>query len=476
VIGVLIGARHDLASIGAAVLSLLGVAAFAGAVAPWLLARLPRALDGLAARRRGMASVMALVAVLTVGQTARVSTYMGDSTRTELSVLPSIPFLVHHSCLTAYVHGARLVVEGADNVYDAENWPDLVRGDRSSAYAALYAPFDLDAFAYPPPFLLLPRALLLPLGDFGSQRAAWFALNASLLAIGLFRVAMWVGGAGQVRALLLLPIVWLGLPTMVILQIGNVHATVIVLAMLAMVAFESDRPAQGGALLAFAILSKLSPGLLVVFLLVRRQFREVLWTAAFALGLLAIAAAVFGAAPFAAFVSYQLPRLGSGEALSFLARGDSVSINMAPFGIPFKLAALGMFTGDPWKAARIVNLAFTGVVLALTVVAARREGSPRLRAMLWLTVLTLGTLRSPFAPGYVIIPAIWAFSLWAAEARTRRRVLGTAAVWALASNTPLLDPRGITMFTLAQQCLLVGVLAYFILRTPPPEPALATGS
>lgn len=354
-------------------------------------------------------------------------------------------------------------------MYDAENWPDLSGSARSAAFQAPFAPFALDAFAYPPPFLLLPRALL-PLGDFRSQRAAWFGLNGLLLAVGLWTVAAFVGGRGQVRALLLAPVLWCSLPALVTLQIGNAHAAVLVLAMLGMVAFESERPALGGALLAFSILAKISPGLLVVMLLVRRRFREVLWTAAFGLGFALLALAVFGSEPFEAFIRYQMPRLSSGEALSFLAREDSVSINLAPFGIPFKLAALGAHVADVWKTAKVVNLAFTAAVVVVTVVAARRDTEPGERAMLWLAVLTFGTLRSPFAPPYVVVPALWLISLWAAEIRGRVGAIGLMALWIATSVTPPLPLRPLAALTIVQQMVLIGMVGYLALRAGSARP------
>lgn len=465
-LGVAVG-RGDGGSTVAAVLGLVGVAIFASTLVPWMVARLPTDLDGLARRKKLVAALVMVVSLGAVAQSARLSTFVGDPSRTELSLIPSIPFIVRHSCLTAYVQGARLAARGDENLYDADNWPDLRRSPRALAAQEEYAPFSLDAFAYPPPFLLLPRALLLPLADFRSQRAVWFAFNALVLALGLWAVAAWVGGSGHVRAVLLLPAVWVSLPTLLTLQVGNVHATILALAMLAMVAFECERPALGGALLAFAVCAKLSPGLLVILLLLRRRFREVAWTAAFAGVLVVLGVAVLGLAPFKAFVLYQMPRLGTGEALSFLANEEGFAINLSPFGLPFKLAHLGVDVGDVWATARAVNGPFSVVIVLLTALAARRHDGRRVQAMIWLTVLTLGTLRSPFAPGYVLVPLLWMFSLWAAEIRGAGGVAALAAGWVLLGHTPPLPVTQLVVVTLAQQVLLVVVLVYLLSRRGP---------
>ena len=98
--------------------ALLGVAGFCGALAPWLLRRLPGALDGLAARRKGVAVAMFALGVFTVTMTTRIAIFMGDARHPELSLEPEIPFLVEHSCLTAYVQGARLASD--DRVMSAD--------------------------------------------------------------------------------------------------------------------------------------------------------------------------------------------------------------------------------------------------------------------------------------------------------------------------------------------------------------------
>ena len=453
------------AGFAAVTIALLAVALLSGALLPWILPRLPEELDGLAPRRKVTTALVVFLGIVAVIQTARISTFIGDHDRAELSVVPSVPFIVNHSCLTAYVEAARLATEGAPNIYDPENWPDLSHSERSATHQKRYAPFALDAYAYPPPFLLLPR-LLLPLPDFLAQRALWFALNGLLITIGLWTVAMWIGGQYRARVLLLAPLVLMSLPSILTLQIGNVHAAVMVLAMLAMVAFESKRPALGGAMLAFAIASKISPGLLVIVLLVQRRFREVLWTAGFGLAFVLLGLVVLGTAPFEAFLTYQMPMLSSGKALGFLAEDFNVPINLAPFGIPFKLKFLGMHVDDPWKAAKFVNQAFTLAIVVLTVIAARKNEPPQTRAATWLTILTLGTLRSPFAPAYVTFSLVWLLSVSSTEVRgAKSTILLVVISLMLVLPTPLPPPQ-LTIFTLVQQGVMMAFLMDSVFRKP----------
>lgn len=461
-LGLLLG--KDLPASGAVMSALLGVAVFCGALLRWLVRRLPEEMDGLAARRKGVTALMLLLYVVTVTIAARLSVFMGDSTRPDLSLAPGDPFLTTHSCLTAYVQGSRLAADGVENLYDPELWPHMGESARARANGAPYAPFSLDTYVYPPPFLLLPRVLLTPLDHFASQRALWFAVNGLWIAFGLWTVATWIGGRTRLYALLIAPVLWQ--PTLGTLQIGNVHAFVVVAAMLALVAFDTRRPALGGALLAFAVVSKISPGLLVVVLLLQRRFRELLWTAGWGLGFALLGLAVFGVAPYETFLSYELPRLRSGEALAFLAWPEVVPINFAPFGIPFKLASIGVDIGDPWAVARAINQVFTVALLALVVLAARKVGGPRAQAVLWAAVLTLSSLCSPLAPIYVLFSLLWLLSLRAAEVRGTIQI--TVAVLLLIGVTIPIPGWGTpqVILSLIQQGLAAGATAYFLLRKP----------
>jgi alpha-1,2-mannosyltransferase len=133
--------------------------------------------------------------------------------------------------------------------------------------------FNIDAYEYPPPFLLLPRALAILTPEFLRFRMVWFALNGTVLVIGLLVVARMLGPVTGTRALLFSPLVLASDITIATLQVGNLQAIVSSLSMIAMVLLAQRRYAAGGALLAYATVSKLFPGLLLVYLVVQRKWR-----------------------------------------------------------------------------------------------------------------------------------------------------------------------------------------------------------
>jgi hypothetical protein len=208
-----------------------------------------------------------------------------------------------------------------------------------------------------------------------------------------------------------------------------VQLVVVAMAMLAMLLFERRRFAAGGALLAFATASKLYPGMLIVYLLVRREWRALGWTAAFGAVLTAVTLADFGWVQFAGFFRH-LPGLLSGEAFPAFRNPAATAINFSVPGLVFKLKVLGIGNMG-FGAAKVVGWIYTVIVVWATVVAARRPLSGIEKPLVWLAILVLATLRSPFLPqAYAGFPPLWLLTLLAATyAPSARTLAATVAGW-----------------------------------------------
>ncbi|PHV07301.1 hypothetical protein CSQ96_11160 [Janthinobacterium sp. BJB412] len=445
-----------------------------------LARRLPAAWDGLRRARPLLCALWLLLALAALGRSAGVGLYMADPQRPQASAIWFDPFYVNHSCLSGYWKAAELSHTPGLNIYQER--PYEGKQDR----------FKLDEYLYPPQFLLLPRAagalLGTPADSFLPLRALWFALDATLLAGAMLALCAWIGGAAGRRAALLLPAVWLALPTLVTLQTGNFQLPAIALSMLAMLLFQRGRALAGGALLALAMV-KIFPAILCAYLLFTRRWRALGWSVVFSLLFLAAGWAALGAQPFRDFIGYELPRIASGELWAWLeleGLEGVVAINHSVPGLVFKLRLLGLPGMDHHmmaNAAWVWSLA----LLAVAWLAARHAGTgadvaamptaapggvdsgagavanttdaadtpaARLRlAALWIALLGLAALRSPFTPDdYALFPALWLWCLLAASAPA-----GAAATVALALLWLALAP--VMPFSLAAPAQLPALLA-----------------
>ena len=442
----------------------------------------PESVSGARQRRPFVAVLWALGALLALVQVGRLSAFMAEPDRIWGSAVPD-PKIAGHACLSAYILGADLSRRETPNLYDERFYPAF-GGDASK----LLAPGDIlnlrtwleDPYEYPPPFLLFPRLALLLSDDFLSIRAGWFVLQTlGLVLVGAW-LARWIGGRDGQLAFLLLPVLLASIPTMLGLQFGQFHVASLLLAVAAMICFEERRPAPGGALLAVATVSKLSPVFLLVYLLARRRWREVAWTIGACAVFSLLGLAILGWAPFEAFLRYQLPRIQSGEAFSFYEGKEVVvSRNLGIPGLVTKLHFLGV-PGMTHALGAALGWIFTLLLLWLAWTAGRRAEGRVGEARVWLALLTLGALRSPLAPPYVSLSTLWLLTLLAGEIRGRTSwVVGFVVAWLLIIGPPPLTGAPEFIVSFLGQIVGLAVCVWPLLRPRPaadaPAPALAVG-
>ena len=432
-----------------------------GAMTPRIARVLPDTVDGTWNRSRGKALAWAALALLMVAQVSRLSVFMTDHDRTWASTFPFVEFTITHMCMASYVHAADLAHQNDPNLYDVEHYPSFGITDAEDIETTIAGlqPYLADSFHYPPPFLLLPSAWLALSNDYLTIRSVWFAIQIlSFVAFAVW-LARWAGGKGGARALWLLPLVLASMPTMINFQFGQIHLFTVWTAMAAMLAFDVERPALGGLLLAGGIASKLFPGILVLFLLVRRRWRDLAWTAGFSLGFALLSVVLIGTAPFAQFFQYLLPRLSSGEAFSFVTGALVVTTNMSIPGWVWKLDYLGFDNGDSLLGP--ASTLYTVFVLAVTWYAARIDTDRIGRAQIWLAVLILASLRSPLVPIYGVAPVLWLMTLELDRVDTVKAWVAFGASWVFLSSIP---PAPNPIVTIALYSIAQIAMLYWVLR------------
>lgn len=465
----------------AAMLASLGLGALArsgrGSLARLAL-RLPARLEGSFSRHRARSILASVLMVVSVLQLARLSCFMADDSLRWGSAFPPVKESVGHMCQAAYTQAADLTRQGVSNIY-AEQYYPAYQGQNDGAAPAVppqvkhLQRYIKDAFEYPPVFLLLPRLGLALSNDYMVHRSAWFMLQLLLFLSVAIAVTRKLDPDSRLVALVLLPAVMGSLPTMYALQFGQWHLAAVTLSVAAMLLFSERRNALGGLSLAAAVTTKLFPGVLLVYLLVRRRWSAVAWTAGFCLILVALGLVVLGVAPFTAFVTYHLPRMASGDAFSFFLDSNlSVASNYGVYAIPFKLERLGVPGMSVTLASGLAWLYTAGVII-VAAIAGRRSTPTSDAPGIWLALLVLASLRSPVAPFvYTVVPALWLLSIlaWRVGSRMKRGAIFIVLGWlALGHLPPLPSPPATIAWWMIGQAVLLTLGFWVALRVPVQE-------
>ncbi|HVL69075.1 MAG TPA: glycosyltransferase family 87 protein [Vicinamibacterales bacterium] len=400
--------------------------AIAAATAAGTARLLSRRLDARLPAWIALALLLASAAAIV--RFGALSVFMADARRLEFSVAPDDPFRRHHSCVSAYAESARFLAVGHHNIYERALY-------RPGGEPRELGPLRVDAFHYPPPFLLLPQALRLAAPDFWDFRRVWFAIQAVTLAGAIVAAAAWIGGLPGAVALLGGALLLAFPHAAYTFQQGNFQATAVPVAAVAFGLLAAGRPATGAAALAYAALSKIFPGILVVPLLAARQWRAAGWVAAWGVVILAITLTVQGVQPMRDFFSTSLPEISSGAAFPQTETLQHSRVNWSAYGQTVRLRQLGA----EWLTQRrglMVAQVYGLLVVALALWAGwnRRfdPGDRRGRlalVQLTLALLSLASFRSPFVgAAYGVLATLWLMGILAAAAATRRG----AAAWIVA--------------------------------------------
>jgi hypothetical protein len=432
-----------------------------GIGASWLLRalcpRLPDALDGALARRPVLACAWAVLMALCIGETARVSAFM---TNPEMPG-PSDSMLrrvTDHFCVAGYFHAADLNRRGYANIYDPIHYPLLAPNLKvnpkpgappSATTVDNLAPHIMDNLQYAPPFLLLPHAFLLVTNDFLQIKTLWFAMSWLALGLAAYFLSRWIGGRTEIAILLLIPLLLVSGPTSMGLQRGQFHPLAWALAIGAMLAFEHRRNALGGAMLSFAVLAKIFPGVLGIYLLVTRRWRALGWTLAATAMWLVITLVVVGAPTFEHYIDFQLPRVVNGDMHSHcFERVGCIINNQAPSGLPYKLSALG-WLDDPAPIADVIARLFVLVVVVLAIRAGVRTtagsgnamATRAARALSWTSLTMLASMMPRLSPGvYAPIGMFFTLMLLAGQVRSRTAAVAIGLTWIAVWPLPTTPP------------------------------------
>ena len=112
---------------------------------------------------------------------------------------------------------------------------------------------------------------------------------------------------------------------------------------------------------------------------------------------------------------------------------------------------------------------YTLVIVAVTIRVALRTLSRDEKVLASLALVTLATLRSPFLPGYAVVPSLWLLTLVAAHVAPTLKTMGLVLLAWVALNLTLpqttsIYSRLVSLLLLLPQATMV-VLVVLALRT-----------
>ena len=403
------------------------------AVVLFKLLRNPDTSAALAGVPPTIQRLFAVGAPLLIAELLFAATFIINPHLTRWDASPLTPMRSTHSCVSSYWVACENI-HTAPDIFAESLYSEPQANPAAPRTPRPIGPLAVDQYEYPPSFLILPRLISFVAGDFWSFRRVWFALTLAVTIAGLVVVAARFDRALGTYAVWLTPFVLLPPAMMSTVIMGNVQLAIIAASMLAMVLFERGRHAAGGALLAYATVSKLYPGLLIFYLLLRRDWRAVTWTAIVSAAIVVVTMADFGTGAYHAFLSH-LPKLLSGEAFPAFRNPAAIAINESIPGLAFKLQLLGV-PHMGFAASKILGWIYTLVVVVLVARLARWPIAEGREPLAWIVILVLATMRSPFLPTYAPFPSLWLATLLAALTWGRSRFFTTSVVsWGVLAFT-----------------------------------------
>lgn len=434
----------------------------------------PDARAVIEAAPRGYRLAFGAGAALLFVQLVPLTAFIIDPTVAAWRPTPWTPMSSRHACSTAYWTACDAAARG-ERLYDEALSTIPQRDPTAPRIPRAMGPVAIDPYEYPPSFLPVPALLRQVTGDFWGFRRLWFALTLAAVAVVAVLVARRLDRVTGTNALWLTPYL-LTAPTMIAtLYMGNVQLATIAAALAAMLLFERGRFAAGGLALGCVTAGKLFPGLLIVYLLFRREWRAAGWTTAWAAAFALASLALYGTAPWIEFL-HEMPKLLSGEAFSAFRNPHAIANNQSVPGIVFKLKLAGVPHMD-YGAMRGLGWAYTAVILAATAWLALRARPHGREPLVWLTILFLATMRSPFLPTYAAFPTLWLATLLLATSVGRPAVIRTTVAlvvlvsisWGIGFLPPLVNASWTTAQTIGAFALVT--MACLALRDPATSPA-----
>lgn len=325
------------------------------------------------------------------------------------------------SDFAAYFAGSREIVHGrASNAYHLQPLNAAISADGYTGVFVSYAPF--------PPFtaILFAPFLLLSMG------VAKVVFN--LVSFGFFLLTLWrCSKVFHLPPLLIFvtPVVFF-IPILNNLAFGQAYLILTSLLLEGWLAYREDRVVPAALFWSVAILFKLTPAFLFLFLLLRRRWRQVAVLAAACGVLLWLSILVTGIDVWRLYLSDIIPKMGKGEL------NDSFTYIFQSAFMLFKRVFLqdGLLNphpvyNSPWLFVGVMAV-FKALVLTPVILVTTRGRDEFFAFGSWVVA---SLLISPNGSSYSLV--ILLIPLWALAPEGRMKVVAALLLLGLACTIPV---------------------------------------
>ncbi len=334
-----------------------------------------------------------------------------------------------YSDFAGYYFGSAALLKGDYKIaYDNYAFNLLIAQQGYKGIFVSYMPF--------PPFTALvfaPFLLLKPLW----AKIAFNVISCLLFLFTLRRTVKFFAVPGW--AVALLPVIFF-MPLRNGLFFGQSYLLLLLLLLEGYMAFKKGKPVLSSFLWAVAILFKLFPGLILIFLLLRKQYKNVVYTCMAALVLVLISLGLSGFDSWKFYIANVLPRVSNGELNStYTYLFQSFFMLLRNLFVYDELMNPGALFDSPALFLLLLAL-FKAFILALCIGATWKRKGDFLPFALWITgSMLVSPNGSTYSLVLLIIPFL-AVVHEAADMRVKQKttmLVLLAALLLLICNVPL---------------------------------------
>jgi hypothetical protein len=298
-----------------------------------------------------------------------------------------------------------------------------------------------DTFLYPP-LLAITLEPLVAVTDYEASKAVWFFLNVGCLLFGLGLLGRHLPGKWARQ------VIWIVTPLFAPVWLALLHGQITIVLFLLIVgawaALRHDKHGLAGALLALAAWIKIYPGVLLLYLLWKRDWQAVRGALVFSLIAVVVQLVLAGPHTMEVYLTEILPQLAaSGQTTTYLA-------NVGILGFAARLFSPMAYVEPPIVDSPLL-LAVTRygfsllVVIVILVAASRRDVDAKHErrdleyalVLIGLLLVTSSIALSGMVPLLLVIGIL--VSRVQQDVKSRRLLLGVCAIAVITS------PIGIVM-------------------------------